>query len=494
MLVVVLAVGAVSLFPINGGSPRVIPLPTNTPSADVSPEGTLPSDVALTTVTPPALDTPPTATGSARTTAPLGSPTVRDERPACSANCLVRLQDPGTPARDSLMERGLQPAYAYDGSLWASASSALIDQLRGEGTEIVVVELIADTLPLYAVRLPDGATDDTPIRQIGEILDRVGSQFIVKVEAFPPRITELVDHGIWIEKFPPVIERAERTETRPLLQSIDAFSGTLSADALSKTIVDLQSIGSVVGSENTRHYLSPGNVAAAEYIFRRMAEYGLGVRYEDFVADTGVIATNVVGELPGRDPSKVYLIVAHFDSLAETEVAPGADDNASGVAGMIEIARVLSQFDLPYSVRFVALTGEEAALQGAEAFGRQAEIDNVAYVAGFNLDAIGSSGRDHQLVINGDTTTVWLQEMLVEANDIQGTGQDLVIRQNQAIVADDNVLRTFGIPAVLVTRAVVGDNPLHHTADDVIQNLDLHGVEEATLLTMIALGMLLTDQ
>ena len=149
----------------------------------------------------------------------------------------------------------------------------------------------------------------------------------------------------------------------------------ISPDELYATIDALQHIGSTAGVENSRFYLAPGNLAAAEYIYERMAQYGLNVRYEDLMVDTGAFATNVVGELPGRDPSKVYLVTAHFDSLSsDSGPAPGADDNASGVAGMLEIARVLSAFNLPYSVRFVALNAEEVVFQGADAFARRAAL------------------------------------------------------------------------------------------------------------------------
>lgn len=484
ILAVVFSVGLGGRIPIELASPRVLPTPA-------SPHQPSPETVAgLARTTTPSRAAATEAVPTARSL-PTESPATEPVRPACAGDCLVRLPDPEPGGQASLAERGLRIAYTSGGMTWAAASPALIGELRSGGVDVEVLAESDDTLRLYAVRLLDGMTDDGAVLAIGEIVDRTGNTIVIQASTLPPRIDDIVARGIWIEKFPPPVAGVSGTGARSLLQSADQMSGAVSQTSLSATIADLQSAGAMVGGADTRHYLAPGNVAAAEYVFRRMAELGLDVRYEDFVSDTGTIATNVVGELPGRDRGTIYVVTGHFDSLADTPEAPGADDNASGIAAMLEIARLLSAFDLPASVRFVALNAEEAALQGADAFGAQA--DAAQYAGGFNLDAIGAPGRDHQLLINADSATAWLQDALAEANDIQGIGQDLVMRQNPAIVADDTVLREHGIPIVLVTRAVVGENPIHHTAADILENLDLHGVAEATLLVAATLTLLLTE-
>jgi Zn-dependent M28 family amino/carboxypeptidase len=68
------------------------------------------------------------------------------------------------------------------------------------------------------------------------------------------------------------------------------------------------------------------------------------------------------------NPELVYVVGAHFDSRAE---GPGADDNTSGTAMILEAARVLATRPLPATVMFVSFTGEEAGLRGAREFGRR---------------------------------------------------------------------------------------------------------------------------
>lgn len=72
---------------------------------------------------------------------------------------------------------------------------------------------------------------------------------------------------------------------------------------------------------------------------------------------------------PGK--SRTYLIFSHYHSLADAAVAPGADDNASGVAGLLAIAPVLAGYQLA-PVQFAALTGEEVDFQRARAFVKRA--------------------------------------------------------------------------------------------------------------------------
>jgi acetylornithine deacetylase/succinyl-diaminopimelate desuccinylase-like protein len=107
---------------------------------------------------------------------------------------------------------------------------------------------------------------------------------------------------------------------------------------------------------------------------------------------------NVIATLEGRDSSKYYLVMAHYDTInddgegwydrKETIPAPGANDNASGVAIMIEVARVLSNSTFDYDIRFAALAAEEWGFLGSRRYVAQA-IENNEHIAGFiNLDMV----------------------------------------------------------------------------------------------------------
>lgn len=105
---------------------------------------------------------------------------------------------------------------------------------------------------------------------------------------------------------------------------------------------------------------------------------------------------NVVGVLPGADTSdaSIVLIMGHMDSRCEGRcdtacAAPGADDNGSGTVLVMELARVMSRYTFEHTVVFMATTGEEQGLLGAEAFADYCVQENIGVKAVLNNDVVG---------------------------------------------------------------------------------------------------------
>ena len=158
------------------------------------------------------------------------------------------------------------------------------------------------------------------------------------------------------------------------------------------------------------------------------------------VQPRAVEARNVAALLPGSDPTladEVLIIGAHYDHLGlggEASLDPdafgvvhnGADDNASGTSGLIEIARLLSQSDrrTARSVLFLAFTAEEKGLWGSSHYVRNPLLPIAQTVAMLNLDMIGRlEGRT--LVVEGVGTAEEWTDVLLAAN--QSTAQPLSI-------------------------------------------------------------------
>lgn len=123
---------------------------------------------------------------------------------------------------------------------------------------------------------------------------------------------------------------------------------------LKKTVHHLSSrIGS-------RGYLEMRSLErAANYITEELKSYGYEVLFQPYKFE-GRTYKNIIVELKGKKtPEKILIIGAHYDTVIGT---PGADDNASGVAGMLELARLLYRKDLNKTLRFVAFTLEEPPL------------------------------------------------------------------------------------------------------------------------------------
>ena len=139
---------------------------------------------------------------------------------------------------------------------------------------------------------------------------------------------------------------------------------------------------------DSKHITQPGNRKAVDWLLERYRSFGLQAHLQPFttVAGSEIDVANVVAVIPGTvNPELVYVVGAHFDSRAE---GPGADDNTSGTAMILEAARVLAKRPMPATVMFVSFTGEEAGLRGAREFARRMK-DSIQVVGALNNDMMG---------------------------------------------------------------------------------------------------------
>ena len=120
-----------------------------------------------------------------------------------------------------------------------------------------------------------------------------------------------------------------------------------------------------------RRYNSTSNMQAAEFIAEELNSTGnISAAYQWF-SYAGEEIANVVGTLPSADLNNQSKIVvgAHFDTVADS---PGADDNGSGTALLLEVAKVLSLFRFDCTIEFVAFNAEEEGLRGSKHYTQQA--------------------------------------------------------------------------------------------------------------------------
>ncbi len=148
----------------------------------------------------------------------------------------------------------------------------------------------------------------------------------------------------------------------------------------------------VTALEGERHRLtSPERLAAAgEYIADRLGDLGLPVERHSF-GFQGRQYHNVIGTRAGNAPSHPRVLVgAHFDTVPGT---PGADDNASGVAAMLETARLLTGVELDGAVEFVGFNLEESQgitfRLGSRAYAAEARRRGVRYAGALILEMVG---------------------------------------------------------------------------------------------------------
>jgi hypothetical protein len=148
-----------------------------------------------------------------------------------------------------------------------------------------------------------------------------------------------------------------------------------------------------LASFHTRHTKSKFIDKVADWLKAEFGKFGYGdVNFHNY-DEEGYALKNVVCHKKGRS-NKTNLICAHYDSrmkdLNDSEFrAPGADDNASGIAAILETSRILCDVSLEDSVQFVFFSGEEQGLWGSKHYAQYLKDSNVNLHRLINLDMVG---------------------------------------------------------------------------------------------------------
>jgi Tol biopolymer transport system component len=144
---------------------------------------------------------------------------------------------------------------------------------------------------------------------------------------------------------------------------------------------------------DSKHITQPGNRKAAAFLFETYKSFGYEPEYQSFEA-RGVQTANVIATLKGTvNPELIYVVSSHYDSVV---AGPGADDDSSGTAALLETARLLASRPQPATIVFASFTGEEGGLLGSREFVRRAVADKLKVVGALNNDMIGWA-NDHRL-------------------------------------------------------------------------------------------------
>ena len=224
----------------------------------------------------------------------------------------------------------------------------------------------------------------------------------------------------------------------------------------------------------------PEHDLARDNIAFLMESYGLTVTLEPFTY-SGSTYHNVVGEKLGTVyPDQIYIIGAHFDSVNN----PGADDNASGTATVLECARIISQYDCEYTVRFIAFDREEQGLVGSYAYVSAHSGDDILGMISADMVAY-DTGTDH-VSIYGRSASNPIKLLLGAA--IEEYGGMTWTDYGQLDASDHAPFEGAGYQACLLIEGEVWSNPFYHTQQDNMDNPDNINWDYAYKMTRTAVG------
>lgn len=290
------------------------------------------------------------------------------------------------------IQHDLFPRFLETGSLLAMKGegrhrrSFLYDPETGQGTRLFRNNTLRTVAPEYEwAPSPDGT-------KLLVVAERDGNT------VSPERGVYLVDleNRVTVEDLLARVRRNLAAETTLRAKATEMFEPVAGEirDAVDRVSVprlfDYQEALYAFGS---KYITRPGNRMALDYLAEKLREFGYEPELQWF-EPRGVRSANVIARIPGTvSPEIVYAVSAHFDSNYSS---PGADDNNSATAGLLEMARILVDRPLPATLEIAFFTGEEAGLLGSREYVRRAVESGKKLVGALNNDMVGWA-ENHRL-------------------------------------------------------------------------------------------------
>jgi hypothetical protein len=216
------------------------------------------------------------------------------------------------------------------------------------------------------------------------------------------------------------------------------------------------------------------------------------------VSTSSTPTANVIGAIPGTDPEiggEVVVVGGHIDHLGtgsqcvpSGETCYGADDNASGAAVTMELARLVTECANPArTILFALWNGEEEGLWGSFDYVADPAFPLESTIAAYSVDMVGA-GDDTTLVLYGamdpdapgnpypDQSFPWLSEVM--AGSAADMGFEWSVAPGEPIAASDHWPFAYhGVPAVCAMSGLLETHPYYHTAADTIETIGITNLE-----------------
>jgi Zn-dependent M28 family amino/carboxypeptidase len=250
---------------------------------------------------------------------------------------------------------------------------------------------------------------------------------------------------------------------------------------------------------------TPGIEKAAVYIenefkkiglstFENLASYSQSFTFKNRRTKEDITSSNIIGVLEGKSKKDEYVIIsAHYDHLGMKKsgagdlIYNGANDDASGVTGVLALAAYFKKVGHERTIVFAAFTAEEMGLIGSTHFGKG--IDAAKFVAGINLEMIGKTP-------SFGTNTAWLTGFersdfgkIIQKN-LKGSGYQLFPdhykKFNLFFRSDNASLARLGVPSHTFSTSPIDVDPDYHQVSDEAETLNITVITQT--IQAVAIG------
>lgn len=230
---------------------------------------------------------------------------------------------------------------------------------------------------------------------------------------------------------------------------------------------------------------------AMDYLDEQFSALGYRISKEMVDVPDGDQEYNIVATRSGSTNPNVYIeVAAHVDSKINT---PGASDNASGVAAMLEIAKATSSYPNRFTWRFVAFVREEDRRFGSLYHAQQAAAKGELIKAALVMDSIGWSELEDEgvnmncLWDNGDPETRRISNLFNSVRQNYDMDIEWRLCESDGQVSDNVSYWSYGYPAVLSVGGLPYSDPNYHACTDTMSEINMPNVYNTTLENLAVL-------
>ncbi len=262
----------------------------------------------------------------------------------------------------------------------------------------------------------------------------------------------------------------------------------MSPERLSSFVASLQSF-------QTRYASTSNCEASGSYLYDFFRQYGLETDADYFTFSASAYPTsNIVATIAGETaPERVVIVCAHYDSYSNQArtAAPGADDNASGTAAVMELSRILAGTRFDYTIRFIGFSAEEWGLYGSKHYAQQARQRGENIIGVVNLDMIGYADQlpeDLNLFVNDRSD--WLGSKFIAAAH-RYVALPILKSVNASVTGSDHSpFWDQGYSALLGIEDSPLKNPNYHKVTDTVDTLNMEFAADVTRAALATIAEL----
>lgn len=283
------------------------------------------------------------------------------------------------------------------------------------------------------------------------------------------------------------------------IPGVQSILDEVNLDSLVHSVEQLSGQKQVIvnGSAQTiqsRQHQKTGNELAYQFLKAEFTRHGYQIDSMRF-SPTG---KNLYAIKPGYlYPNRWFMLGAHYDNLPLAIVAPGADDNASGCAAVLEAGRILADYTFPYTIVFALWDEEEPGLIGSTAHAGKVGSKNETLVGYLNLDMIGWDGNNDSIAdihVKPIKNSEALAQKTVYCNDRYTIGINLNIVNPGIYNSDQIPFWNKGHSAIAINEHNVYDlNPHLHKVSDVIDHFNMDYFLRMSKLAIATISELALD-